>query len=107
MLTVALVKILTFIQTPNIIQIKILMIIRPYSTFYRKIVEASECCDGIVRLAVQVYCKCFEIVIAYQTALNEIGYLRRCLEQQKIRDGAEKELRAVFAPLDEAVLSST
>merc|ERR1712238_144524 len=28
----------------------------------RKIVEASECCDGIVRLAVQVYCKCFEIV---------------------------------------------
>jgi len=73
----------------------------------RKIVEASECCDGIVRLAVQVYCKCFEIVIAYQTALNEIGYLRRCLEQQKIRDGAEKELRALFAPLDEAVLSST
>jgi len=70
MLTVALVKILTFIQTPDIIQIKILMIIRPYSTFYRKIVEASECCDGIVRLAVQVYCKCFEIVIAYQTAMN-------------------------------------
>jgi len=71
------------------------------------LMDSSLSSDAIRQLAVETYCKCFEIVITYDIELTKIGLISWCWKHQKVRDVAEKRLVEAFAPLHEAVAASS
>jgi len=70
------------------------------------ILDACMTSDAIRQLAVETYCRCFEIVITYDVDLQSIGFISWCLKHQKVRDSAEKRLQAAFTQLHEAIAAS-
>jgi len=68
--------------------------------------EAAQSSEIIRKLAVETYCKCFEIVIMYHLNLEDLSIINWCYKHKKVRNDAEKNLRMAFAPLYEAVEAS-
>lgn len=68
--------------------------------------EAAQSSEIIRKLAVETYCKCFEIVIMYHLDLEDLGVINWCYKHKKVRNDAEKSLRLAFAPLYKAVEAS-
>lgn len=69
--------------------------------------DAAMSSEAIRQIAVDTYCRCFEIIIMYNIDLQRIGFITWCLRHQKVREAAEKQLRDAFSQLDEAIAAST
>jgi len=69
--------------------------------------DAAISSDAIQQMAVDTYCRCFEIIILYNIDLERIGFITWCFRHQKVRESAEKQLRDAFSQLDEAIAAST
>lgn len=64
--------------------------------------------ESFFKIAVETYCKCFEIVITYRIYVEEMSTLTWCWRHQKARQDAEKALEECFIRLKEAMnLTST
>jgi len=59
--------------------------------------------DPFFKIAVEAYCKCFEIVISYRIYVEEMSTLTWCWRHQKARQDAEKALDECFIRLREAI----
>lgn len=70
------------------------------------LIDASSSSESIKQLAVETYCKCFEVILQYHSGLESVGFIMYCIKQHKIRETAVEELAKAFQQLNEAVAAS-
>jgi hypothetical protein len=70
------------------------------------LIDASSSSESIKQLAVETYCKCFEVILKYHLGLESVGFIMYCIKQHKIRETAVEELVKAFQQLNEAVAAS-
>jgi hypothetical protein len=70
------------------------------------LIDASSSSESIKQLAVETYCKCFEVILQYHIGLESVGFIMYCIKQHKIRETAVEELTKAFQQLNEAVAAS-
>lgn len=70
------------------------------------IVDASMSSESIKQLAVETYCKCFEVILNYHLRLESVGFIMYCIKHHNIRETAVEELGIAFRHLNEAVAAS-
>lgn len=70
------------------------------------LMDASSSSESIKQLAVETYCKCFEVILQYHLGLESVGFIMYCIKQHKIRETAVEDLEKAFQQLNEAVAAS-